>query len=72
MFLVTDHLKLVSSQYLVRRQSAIVAETYNDWAKIYPELFPTSENLTIRGKQYADVIRTYPEDLYKSFAETSF
>jgi hypothetical protein len=72
MFLVTDHLKLVSSQYLVRRQSAIVAETYNDWAKIYPELFPTSENLTIRGKQYADVIRTYPEDLYKSFADDFF
>lgn len=72
MFLVTDHLKLLSSQYLVRRQSAIVAETYNDWAKIYPELFPTSENLAIRGKQYADVIRSYPEDLYKSFADDFF
>lgn len=72
MFLVTDHLNLISSQYLVRRQSAIVAETYNDWAKIYPELFPTSENLAIRGKQYADVVRSYPEDLYKSFAEDFF
>ena len=69
MFLADDHLKLLSSQYLVRRQSAIVAETYNDWAKIYPELFPTSENLTIRGKQYADVVQTYPDDLYQSFSE---
>jgi hypothetical protein len=72
MFLVSDHLKLLSSQYLVRRQSAIVSETYNDWAKIYPELFPTSENLAVRGKQYADVIRSYPEDLYKSFADDFF
>ena len=68
MFTADDHLKLLSSQYLVRRQSSIVSETYNDWAKVYPELFPTSENITIRAKQYADIVNTYPEDLYKVFS----
>jgi hypothetical protein len=69
MFGVDDHLKLLSSQYLVRRQSAIVSETYNDWAKIYPELFPTSENITLRSKAYADVVKTYPYSLYDGWAQ---
>ena len=68
MFTADDHLKLLSSQYLVRRQSAIVSETYNDWAKIYPEIFPTSENIAIRSKAYVDVIKSYPDQLYSEWA----
>lgn len=69
MFAVDDHLKLLSSQYLVRKQSAIVSETYSDWSQIYPELFPTAQNINKRTEQYIDIIRSYPDSLYDEWAK---
>ena len=45
MFLVDDHLDLLSAQYLTRRQAGIVADVYADYAKVMPDLFPTAEGI---------------------------
>jgi len=64
MFFVDNHLELLSSQYMTRRQSAIISEVYKDWEKIYPELFPSSEGININASRYADAILTAPEELF--------
>ena len=45
MFLVDDHLDLLSAQYLTRRQAGVVADVYADYAKVMPDLFPTAEGI---------------------------
>ena len=52
MFLADDHVDLLSAQYLSRRQSAVVAETYNEWASLYPSLMPTSEAIAVNVKSF--------------------
>ena len=45
MFLVDDHLDLLSAQYLTRRQAGAVSDVYADYAKVMPDLFPTAEGI---------------------------
>jgi hypothetical protein len=59
MFLVDDHLKLLSAQYLTRRQAGMVSDVYNDWAKIMPDLFPTRAGITENVERFKTLIQSY-------------
>jgi len=69
MFAVDDHLKLLASQYLVRKQSAIVSEVYSEWSKFYPELFPTAANIQKNVEFYSEIVKAYPLSLYDEWAK---
>ena len=49
MFLMDDHVKLLSTQYSTRRMAGIVEEVFDDWARTYPELFPTNKGIKSQG-----------------------
>ena len=56
MFLADDHVELLSAQYLARRQSAIVSDTYNEWARLYPSLMPTPEGISRNVSTFRDLL----------------
>ena len=64
MFFVDDHLSLLASQYMTRRQSAIISEVYSEWEKIYPELFPSTEGIKINSSRYAESLLSTPKEAY--------
>jgi hypothetical protein len=78
MFLADDHIDLLSAQYLSRRQSAVVNETYNEWAALYPSLMPTSEAIAINVKSFDNLSRglrkqdTFFQGVVRSFDAEGF
>ena len=59
MFLVDDHLKLLGSQYLTRRQSGIVADMYQDYSKTMPDLFPSIEGINKNAEFFKYAMAEY-------------
>lgn len=45
MFFVDDHIKLLSAQYLTRRQAGIVSDVYRSWSSVMPDLLPTGKRI---------------------------
>ena len=63
MFLADDHLELLGAQYLTRRMANVVEETFEDWNRIYPELFPSERNIDIAATPMMQsfLARKYPD-----------
>lgn len=59
MFLVDDHLDLLSAQYLTRRQAGVVAEVYGDWSRTMPQLFPSSEGIESSAFRFSSLLQKY-------------
>ena len=74
MFLVDDHLDLLSAQYLTRRQAGVVAEVYSDWSNIMPELFPSAKGIDQNAVRFANLTNDYlfPERTCKFFIVISY
>ncbi len=49
MFLVDDHVELLSTQYSTRRMAGIVEDVFDDWSRNYPELFPVQRQIEARA-----------------------
>ena len=63
MYSVGNHLELLAVQYNTRRQAVIMQESYNNWAQIMPELFPSGKNIEIASAKYGDIIIKKVKDM---------
>jgi len=52
-FTVGNHMDVLSSQYIGRRQQGIIADITRDLSNSYPELFPSSRQIQERAAQFA-------------------
>ena len=59
MFFVDDHIKLLSAQYLTRRQAGIVSEIYRSWSEVMPDLLPTGKGIQDIADNFVSQVAEY-------------
>tara|TARA_R110000765_G_scaffold11738_6_gene37028 strand:- start:574 stop:6975 length:6402 start_codon:yes stop_codon:yes gene_type:complete len=65
MYPLSAHLDLVSGQYLVRRQAAIIRNTYENWSGSHPDLFPNAAALGRLSDTFQHRLKPMSEGMYR-------